>query len=86
MTFGSRARRALFPLLGWTSARSRSDHAFCVRADAQVRAIERASGRHCVVKMAIFKSCLQDENLWELAKLASESLERLKGLLPPPLD
>jgi len=50
----------------------------------RVRAIERASGGHCVVKMAIFKSCLQDGNLWELAKLASESLERLKGLLPPP--
>jgi len=52
----------------------------------RVRAIERASGKHCVVKMAIFKSCLQDENEWELATLASESLERLKGLLPPPSD
>mmetsp|Transcript_9745 Transcript_9745/g.20605 ORF Transcript_9745/g.20605 Transcript_9745/m.20605 type:complete len:248 (-) Transcript_9745:1467-2210(-) len=50
----------------------------------RVRAIERAAGKHCVVKMAIFKSCLQDENMWDLAKLASESLERLKGLLPPP--
>ncbi|KAL7539546.1 hypothetical protein ACHAXR_010806 [Thalassiosira sp. AJA248-18] len=38
----------------------------------------------CVVKMAIFKSCLQDENMWELAGLASEALERLKALLPPP--
>mmetsp|Transcript_13431 Transcript_13431/g.32583 ORF Transcript_13431/g.32583 Transcript_13431/m.32583 type:complete len:249 (+) Transcript_13431:68-814(+) len=52
----------------------------------RVRAIERAAGKHCVVKMAIFKSCLQDENMWDLAQLASESLERLKGLLPPPLD
>eukprot|EP00584_Thalassiosira_punctigera_P005102 CAMPEP_0172536754 /NCGR_PEP_ID=MMETSP1067-20121228/8483_1 /TAXON_ID=265564 ORGANISM="Thalassiosira punctigera, Strain Tpunct2005C2" /NCGR_SAMPLE_ID=MMETSP1067 /ASSEMBLY_ACC=CAM_ASM_000444 /LENGTH=243 /DNA_ID=CAMNT_0013321909 /DNA_START=50 /DNA_END=781 /DNA_ORIENTATION=- len=52
----------------------------------RVRAIERAAGKHCVVKMAIFKSCLQDENMWELAKSASESLERLKGLLPPPTD
>lgn len=52
----------------------------------RVRAIERAAGKHCVVKMAIFKSCLQDEDMWELAKLASESLERLKGLLPPPSD
>eukprot|EP00581_Thalassiosira_minuscula_P006975 CAMPEP_0183705452 /NCGR_PEP_ID=MMETSP0737-20130205/2533_1 /TAXON_ID=385413 /ORGANISM="Thalassiosira miniscula, Strain CCMP1093" /LENGTH=244 /DNA_ID=CAMNT_0025932595 /DNA_START=25 /DNA_END=759 /DNA_ORIENTATION=- len=52
----------------------------------RVRAIERAAGKHCVVKMAIFKSCLQDENMWELATLASDALERLKGLLPPPLD
>merc|ERR1712194_748134 len=51
----------------------------------RVRAIERASGKHCVVKMAIFKSCLQDRNMWDLANLASESLERLKALLPPPL-
>ena len=50
----------------------------------RVRAIERAAGKHCVVKMAIFKSCLQDENMWELASLASEALERLKALLPPP--
>lgn len=52
----------------------------------RIKAIERASGKHCVVKMAIFKSCLQDENLWELAELAAEALERLKGLLPPPSD
>lgn len=50
----------------------------------RVRAIERAAGKHCVVKMAIFKSCLQDEDMWELAQLASDALERLKGLLPPP--
>ena len=50
----------------------------------RVRAIERAAGKHCVVKMAIFKSCLQDENMWELASLASAALERLKALLPPP--
>lgn len=53
---------------------------------SQVRAIERAAGKHCVVKMAIFKSCLQDENMWGLADLASQALERLKGLLPPPSD
>jgi hypothetical protein len=50
----------------------------------RVKVIERAAGKHCVVKMAIFKSCLQDEGLWELANLASEALERLKALLPPP--
>ena len=52
----------------------------------RVRAIERAAGKHCVVKMAIFKSCLQDEEMWELAQLASDALERLKALLPPPSD
>mmetsp|Transcript_22177 Transcript_22177/g.52394 ORF Transcript_22177/g.52394 Transcript_22177/m.52394 type:complete len:250 (-) Transcript_22177:920-1669(-) len=52
----------------------------------RVRAIERACGKHCVVKMAIFKSCLQDEGYWDLAGLASDALERLKGLQPPPSD
>ena len=56
----------------------------CYLISSKVRAIERAAGKHCVVKMAIFKSCLQDENMWELAQLASKSLERLKALLPPP--
>jgi len=50
----------------------------------RVKAIERAAGKHCVVKMAIFKSCLQDEDMWELASLANDALERLKALLPPP--
>jgi hypothetical protein len=48
----------------------------------RVRAIERAAGKHCVVKMAIFKSCLQDEGLWDLAEQASDALERLKALQP----
>jgi hypothetical protein len=52
----------------------------------RIRAIERAAGKHCVVKMAIFKSCLQDENMWELAAEAADALERLKGMLPPPID
>lgn len=52
----------------------------------RVKAIERACGKHCVVKMAIFKSCLQDEGYWDLAALASDALERLKGLQPPPSD
>ena len=54
------------------------------RLSARVKVIERAAGKHCVVKMAIFKSCLQDEGMWDLAKEASDALERLKGLLPPP--
>ncbi len=60
--------------------RSMSDKALANR----VKAIERAAGKHCVVKMAIFKSCLQDEDMWDLAKLASDGLERLKALQPPP--
>ena len=50
----------------------------------RIRAIERTAGKHCVVKMAIFKSTLQDEDLWDLAGQASDALERLKGLLPAP--
>mmetsp|Transcript_11603 Transcript_11603/g.17670 ORF Transcript_11603/g.17670 Transcript_11603/m.17670 type:complete len:230 (+) Transcript_11603:49-738(+) len=50
----------------------------------RIRAIERAAGRHCVVKMAIFRSCLMDEGYDELADSAGKALERLKGLLPPP--
>lgn len=52
----------------------------------RIRAIERAAGKHCVVKMAIFKSCLQDENMWDLAGEAADALERLKGMLPPPTE
>ena len=35
--------------------------------------------QHCIVKMAIFKCCLQDEGMWDLAEEASAALERLKG-------
>jgi hypothetical protein len=52
----------------------------------RVKVIERAAGTHCVVKMAIFKSCLQDEGMWELAEVASDALERLKALKPIPTD
>jgi hypothetical protein len=52
----------------------------------RVCAIERATGKHCVVKMAIFKSCLQDQGMWHLAELAEQALERLKALLPPPSE
>lgn len=46
----------------------------------RIRAIERALGRHSIIKMAIFKSALQDEGLWDLAGQADQALERLKGL------
>ena len=47
----------------------------------RVKVIERAAGKHSVViKMAIFISCLQeDEGMWELAEVKSDALERLKG-------
>jgi hypothetical protein len=54
--------------------------------ERRVNAIEKAIGKHCVVKMAIFKSCLQDEGMWHLAELAEQALERLKALLPPPVE
>ena len=60
--------------------RTMSDKALLTR----VKVMERAAGKHCVVKMAIFKSCLQDEGKWDLADKASEALERLKGLQAPP--
>lgn len=50
----------------------------------RIQTIERACGKHCVVKMAIFKSCLQEEGMMELAEKATEALERLKALQPPP--
>ena len=48
----------------------------------RIKSIERAAGKHCVVKMAIFKSCLQDEGRWNLVELAEAALERLKALKP----
>lgn len=50
----------------------------------RIRIIERAAGKHCIIKMAITASCLHDAGLWELATLANESLERLKACIPPP--
>lgn len=52
--------------------------------ECRIRVIERAAGKHCVIKMAIMASCLQDEGEWKLAELATASLERLKALRPPP--
>ena len=49
----------------------------------RVKAIERAAGRHSVIKMGIFYQCLQEHDLWELADLAGAALERLKELKPP---
>lgn len=56
------------------------------RLQTRIKVIERAAGKHCVIKMAIFKSCLQDENKWELADMAASALERLKSLVPPLED
>ena len=64
----------------WMRVRSMSDPQLRNR----VKTIERAAGKHCVIKMAIMASCLRDEGLWELAAVASDALERLKALRPPP--
>jgi len=50
----------------------------------RVKTIERCAGKHCVIKMAIMASCLQDEGEWELAQVAAAALERLKALKSPP--
>jgi hypothetical protein len=50
------------------------------------KSIERAAGKHCLIKMAIFVSCLRDEEKHEIAEIASEALERLKALQPPPCE
>jgi hypothetical protein len=50
------------------------------------KSIERAAGKHCLIKIAIFVSCLRDEEKYEIAEIASEALERLKALQPPPCE
>ncbi|KAL7574581.1 hypothetical protein ACA910_015931 [Epithemia clementina (nom. ined.)] len=50
----------------------------------RIRVIERAAGKHAVVKMAIFQDCLQDAGLLDLAQAAAEALQRLQTLQPPP--
>lgn len=50
----------------------------------RIRIMERAAGKHCIIKMSIMFTCLRDHGLWELAKLASAALERLNALPPPP--
>jgi hypothetical protein len=49
----------------------------------RIRIIERAAGKHSIIKMAITASCLKDAEIWDLADLASSALERLKALAPP---
>lgn len=46
----------------------------------RIRVIENAAGRQCILKLAMTLCCLQDEGLWDLAALATESLERVKKL------
>jgi hypothetical protein len=45
----------------------------------RIKVIEKACGKDCILKLAIFKCCLQDSELWVLATEAGEALERLKG-------
>lgn len=50
--------------------------------ETRIKMIERAAGKSCIVKMAIFKCCLEEHNYLSLAKKAGQSLERLKVLQP----
>ena len=45
--------------------------------NTRINRIEKAAGKFCIVKMAVFKSCLQEANMCDLAEHASESLARL---------
>ena len=53
------------------------------RLATRVKVIERAAGKHCVIKMALFAMVLRDEGYPDIAELAKEALERLKALAPP---
>ena len=50
----------------------------------RVKAIERAKGKHAVVKMKLFARVLFLEGYEELSTLATESLERLVAELGDP--
>jgi hypothetical protein len=50
--------------------------------ETRIKMIERAAGKCCIIKMAIFKCCLEEENYMSLAEKAGQSLERLKALKP----
>eukprot|EP00980_Cylindrotheca_fusiformis_P013791 scaffold3557_cov54-Cylindrotheca_fusiformis.AAC.1 len=43
----------------------------------RIQVIERAAGKQCFIKMKMFQQCLQDNEMWELADLAKNALERL---------
>eukprot|EP00980_Cylindrotheca_fusiformis_P012642 scaffold3086_cov75-Cylindrotheca_fusiformis.AAC.8 len=43
----------------------------------RIQVIERAAGKQCFIKMKMFQKCLQDNEMWELADLAKNALERL---------
>lgn len=50
--------------------------------ETRIKMIERAAGKCCIIKMAIFKCCLEEHNYLSLAEKAGQSLERLKALQP----
>lgn len=45
----------------------------------RIKAIERAAGKHCVIKMTLFHRCLEEEGMWELAEFAHQALDRLQN-------
>jgi hypothetical protein len=54
--------------------------------ETRIKMIERAAGKCCIIKMAIFKCCLEEEKYMSLAEKAGQSLERLKALKPECAD
>jgi hypothetical protein len=46
----------------------------------RIRVIERAAGRHCIVKMKIMVQCLLNHQMHESAEMASEALQRLEDV------
>jgi hypothetical protein len=59
--------------------RTMTDAALATR----VKVIEKARGRHCVRKLAVFAAVLRDEGKLELAVAADEALARLTGAAEP---
>lgn len=51
----------------------------------RIKAIERALGQHCIVKMRMFGEVLILADMLELAQLANESLARLEALVDPKI-
>jgi uncharacterized protein YciW len=70
-----------------TASRAHCLHRVRTMTDAalatRVKVIEKARGRHCVRKLAVFAAVLRDEGKLELAAAADEALARLTGAAEP---
>jgi hypothetical protein len=70
-----------------TASRAHCLHRVRTMTDAalatRVKVIEKARGRHCVRKLAVFAAVLRDEGKLELAAAADAALARLTGAAEP---